>query len=292
VILFWFGIMTGSDQITLKKLTGALAADISGLGTLSTERVFSTEDLFEYINGNAELFISYNFNRLITLTYNQDESAEITIDIFDMGAPANAFGVFSHSREKVDGFISDEVESEYGGGLLTFWKGQYYISILAYPETGEKKETVRQIAKRISEMITGESTKPAIVSLLPPEGLAPSSVRYFYHHIWLNSHYFVSGENILNMGEDTEAVLAKYDLPGENKTSAVLLIVGYPDIQRSESAYRAFMKNFLPEGENGFARLADHRWAGCERKGKIITIVLNAPEKAVAERVLNRVRYK
>ncbi|MCK4890483.1 MAG: hypothetical protein KAS97_11180, partial [Candidatus Aminicenantes bacterium] len=97
MILFWFTIMAENDLRSLKTISGSLPKDISGWKKSSTEGYYTPENLFEYINGNAELFISYGFRDLITFTYKKDESTEITVDIFDMGNPANAYGVFSHS---------------------------------------------------------------------------------------------------------------------------------------------------------------------------------------------------
>ena len=284
--------MAANDLKSLKSIAGALPEDISGWKKNPTEGYYSPDNLFEYINGNAELFISYDFRNLITLTYNKDESTEITVDIFDMGNPANAYGVFSHSRENEDRFISDEIGSEYGGGLLTFWKGRFYISILVYPETEERKEIVKNIAERISKLIRGKNTKPAILSLLPSEDLAPYSIRYFHHHIWLNSHFYISGENILNLGKDTEAVLAKYYPDGKNNTPFILLLINYSDADKAGIAYRNFLTNFLPDAKQGFARLQDGLWAGSEQNGKMITIILNARDREIASALLNKVKYK
>ncbi len=284
--------MAANDLTSLKSIAGSLPSKISGWEKSSTEGFYTPENLYEYINGNAELFISYDFRNMITLIYNKDDSDEITVDIFDMGKLANAYGVFSHSRENEDRFISDEVESEYGGGLLTFWKGQYYISILAYPETEEIKMVVKQIAKRISEMIPGQSIKPVIVSQLPPDDLAPFSIRYFYHYIWLNSYSFVSSENILNLGKDTEAVLAKYYPDKENKNPTIFLLINYSDINKAKKASRSFEKNYLPDSENGFARLSDGNWAGIEQNGNMIAIVLKAPDRVYAEALLSKVKYE
>lgn len=284
--------MAANDLTSLKTISGSLPKNISGWEKSSTEQYYTPENLFEYINGNAELFISYDFRNLITFTYNKDESTEITVDIFDMGNPSNAYGVFSHSRESEDSFISDEIGSEYGGGLLTFWKGQFYISILVYPETEERKEIVRNISKRISELIPGNNIKPAILSFLPAENLSPFSIRYFHHYIWLNSHFYISGENILNLGKDTEAVLAKYYPEKENKTSTIFLLINYFDTKKAEIAVKSFLKNYLTDSENGFACLPDGNWAGIEQNGKMLTIVLNAPDREYAATLLKKVKYE
>ncbi|MEN8154461.1 MAG: DUF6599 family protein [Acidobacteriota bacterium] len=291
IILFWSNIMADKDLSALRKITGTLPEKISGWEKVSLEKYFSPENLFEYINGNAELFISYNFINMGTLSYSKDPSFKITIDIFDMGKPADAFGVFSHSRENEDNFINNNVGSEYGEGLLTFWKGQYYISILAYPDSGESKDVIKKIAEKITEQIPGTNIKPAIVSLLPGENLIPFSIRYFHHYIWLNSHYFISGENILNLGKDTEAVLAKYYLSGKNRSAAILLLVNYPSIKKAKKAYKNFLLSFIPGAKKGIIRLTNHRWTGSEQNGKIISIVLNAPDREHTRALLSKIKY-
>ncbi|MCK4890252.1 MAG: hypothetical protein KAS97_10000, partial [Candidatus Aminicenantes bacterium] len=161
-----------------------------------------------------------------------------------------------------------------------------------YPETEERKEIVRNISKMISNLIPGKNTKPSILSFLPAENLSPFSIRYFHHYIWLNSHFYISGENILNLGKDTEAVLAKYYPETENKTPTIFLLINYSDTKKSERALQSFLKNYLPDSENGFARLPNGNWAGIEQNGKMITIILNAPDRVYAAALLNKVKYK
>jgi len=282
-------MMAVIDQTPLKTVYGSLPDQISGWEKSPAARVYLPDNLFEYINGNAELFISYDFRSLITFAYTGSGSKEITVDIFDMGDPSNAYGVFAHSRETEDRFVSDEIGSEYGGGLLTFWKGPFYISVLAFPETEESKETVRTIARAVSKEIPGMSGKPPILSRLPVEDLAPFSVRYFYHHIWLNTHFFISGENILNLGRETPAVLAKY-YPDSN-TPVLLLLVDYPDMNKARIAYQHFRENFLPGPENKIVPLPGGRWGGCEQNGRVLAVVLNAPDSGYAASLLSKIKF-
>ena len=61
--------------------------------------------LFEYINGGAELYLSYGFERLISAFYQlgDDEEKSIVLDIYDMGTPLQAYGVFgANRREEAD----------------------------------------------------------------------------------------------------------------------------------------------------------------------------------------------
>ena len=89
--------MADDSETHLRSLIGALPESAEGWRKGATE-VYGPTDLFSYINGGAELYISFQFRALISQPYVRDDGAEVRLDIFDMGSAASAFGVFSHSR--------------------------------------------------------------------------------------------------------------------------------------------------------------------------------------------------
>ncbi|HLP48515.1 MAG TPA: DUF6599 family protein, partial [Candidatus Kapabacteria bacterium] len=182
-----------NTNTTLTELSTVLPTEIDGWKKAGKDTFYNPENLFKYIDGGAELYISYNFQQTLAQKYTLDEENEITVDIFDMENSFNAFGIFAHSSETPDA-AADRIGqgSEYASGLLTFWKDKFYISILAYPETAEKKNIVLKLGRALAAAIPTEGPLPPIISLLPKENLVPASTRYFYHYIWLNSHYFIS----------------------------------------------------------------------------------------------------
>ena len=151
----------GDDHtMKLQEMVQTLPETIGEWRKSSDFEVYDPESLYHYINGGAELYISYQFISLISQSYWNEEEDEIKIDIFDMGSSQSAYGVFTHSRESIDTFVDANVESEYAVGLLTFWKGRYYVSILAYPETESRKLVVQQLARQIANQIQEKSNKP------------------------------------------------------------------------------------------------------------------------------------
>ncbi len=256
-------------------LASLLPDDVKGWRTGADDQAFTPENLFDYINGGAELYLSYGFNEVLNRTYTSPDRPEIIVDIFDMGSSENAFGVFSHSREEIDDTYGQG--SHYSHGLMLFWKDRYYVSILASPETAETKETVFELARHIDNAIPGEGPLPRTLDLLPRESLNPASIRYFHHYIWLNSHYYVAGENILHIEQDTDAVLAKYGKTGANH---LLLIVEYAYDKRAREGMDGFVKHYAPElkGEP-VVQIEDGTWTGCRRTGAALAIVFNAASK-------------
>jgi len=270
---------------TLNDIGRKLPGSIGGWTRAAPPVVYTPQNLSTYIDGGAELYLSYNFRQALSLKYKTTGKDEITVDIFEMGTSADAFGVFAHSRETIDSTVGQG--SEYAAGLLTFWKDRYYVSILAYPETPAKKDVVFTLGRTIADSIEGRGTLPPIISLLPAEGLAPQSVRYFHHYIWLNSFYFVSDENVLDIGNDTPAALGTYKQGG---VGLVLLLVRYPSAARAEAAAARFRKDFLGGAPGDLREMKGGRWSGLLRRGDLIAVVFNAPAADAVRAMFIRIK--
>jgi hypothetical protein len=273
--------MTSDSEARLRAMIDVLPPSLEGWQKAEVCEVYTPDDLHRYINGGAELYISYRFETLISQPYVRDDD-EIRLDVFDMGSSASAFGVFSHSREAVDDFVAPDVESEYAGGLLTFWKGRFCASILAYPETEAKKNLVQELARRIAAQIDEASPKPAVVSLLPEADLVSHSDRFFWHHAWINDYHFFTNENLLNLGGQVEAVMAKYRPTESGRKPAVLLAVQYPDADAAAAAHTRFSAALLPAAEDGLAQQDDGNWLGCRRDDDLLIVVADAAERETA----------
>jgi hypothetical protein len=261
---------------------------VAGWAYKGEGKIYTRDNLFEYIDGGAELYLSYGFSSVLTRRYTRDGEPDIMVDVFDMTTSKNAFGVFSHSRETIDAAYGQG--SQYTRGLLLFWKDRYYVSVLASPETEASKTAVFDLARTIDAAIPGEGPLPAILDLLPSDSLVEESIRYFHHYIWLNSHYYVADENILHIDETTEAVLAKYRDRGKRW---YLLVVEYPSDGEALLARNDFVKHYLPGAGNELAaEIGDSTWAGCRGTGNVVAVVFAAPSKQVAMDTLKRVQEK
>lgn len=245
---------------------------------------YDRKTLYDYIDGGAELYLAFDFVRATTFAYTAgrgDEIDEIKVDVFDMGSPRGAFGVFAHGREAMAAEVGQG--SEYGGGLLTFWKHRWFVSVLGYPETESKRQAVYELGRAIAALIPETGEPPAILTALPKPGLVEASARTFHHHLLQNDYVFVSHENPLRIGKGTEAVLARYARQGERH---VLMLVDYPTEAAARKAQRGFLGSVL--GGATAAKQGD-RWAGLKRTGKRLVIALAAPSRQAVNQTLSEV---
>jgi hypothetical protein len=284
MVIVFAGRMTAMPE-TVSKFDTILPDTIGEYKKAGPSALYTPGNLSNYIDGGAELYISYNFQNALSLKYTDAAENEIAVDIFDMGTSLDAFGVFAHSRETIATDFGQG--SEYAAGLLTFWKDRYYVSILAYPETPARKEIIFELGRTIAEAIKNEGPLPPILALLPTENLLPETVHYFHHSIWLNSFYFVSDENVLNIANDTPAALAKYRKAG---STYFLLLVRYPDASRAEAAAGLFRLKVLGGAADGIRQMKEGSWTGLRRSGDLISVVFSAPDAATARDILAKIK--
>lgn len=245
-------------------------------------KIYGPKTLYEYINGGAELYISYGMNSVISTRFIKEGTGEIRIEIFDMHNDKNAFGVFSHTRTKNEKIYGNG--SQYFTGALIFWKGKYYISIVADDDNNIIKNTISDIAKEIEQNISKNGKEPEIINLLPAEDLVPDGFICFNHYIWLNSYYFLSNENILNIDEKCSAVISKYNIEQRRQ---YLLLINYYDIEKANTAFSSFRSHFLDNKAGGeIIKIEDGSWITGKQVGTFLIGIFNSHSKLSAEELL------
>jgi hypothetical protein len=77
---------------------------------------------------------------------------------------------------------------------------------------------------------------------LPPRDLDARSIRFLRHAQILNTHVFVSDENVFALAPDTSAALGAYRRGADR---AYLLLVDYPDATRAQAAADSARRGLL-----------------------------------------------
>lgn len=244
--------------------------------------VYDPKTIFDYIDGAGEVYRSYNFKKLLAVRYTGPGRPDLVADIFDMGKSEDAFGVFTHDVEGNETGIGND--STYKGGLLSFWKDRFFISVYTEEETEEAEKAVLTLGKRIAGAISKKGRRPEIISLLPDSQGKERSLHYFHTHLILNYHFFVSEENLLLLDRNTECVLS---VRGKDESPYYLLLVRYPEEEKALRAVKRFLKDYLPDADQDkMSRTEDGLWTAVRRKGAFLLFVFNSPEKSRARRIL------
>ena len=137
--------------------------------------VYTSSTLYEYMDGAADGFQDYD----VQAVFHRDFKAgpvDVTVDIFDMGAPENAFGVYAAERSPKYDFVTIGAEGYRNEGILNFFQDRYYVKLAAFGEGADA--ALQQFAAAISERAGGEKGFPALLLKLPDAGRKPRTERY------------------------------------------------------------------------------------------------------------------
>lgn len=272
-------------------------------------RTITAENIFEYMDGAGELYIGYRFDRLEVTEYEAPGEKSIVVEVYFMKTPDDAFGLLSldWGGETVDlkSGSSEDVRKQtvwpdalYGEGLLRLSSDKIYARILAERETSRSKQAVLTLGRAIVKDAP-DSSYPALLHQLP-EALWPEwkqrrgVTSYFRSHLVLNSLYYLSQENIFDLGYETEAAMTQYEResPLGIKRFRVLLIQ-YPDPGAARQALAHFRSIYLSdqpssstETRNFFS--VEDGWLGYRLNGLLATFIFECPDKETAEAVMDQ----
>jgi hypothetical protein len=267
----------------LGKLRGELPDSVAGWTAEGEGTVYDTESIYSYIDGHAEVYLAYDMRRCLARRY-RGPGAEvgISVDVFEMSTPADAFGVFTHDRDGDP--VAIGMDGLFRYGWLSFWKGPFFVSVYAEEDSEASRAAVLELGNAVAGAIQSAGERPSIVQALPTNGLDPSSVRFLHSHQILNSHLWLSDDDVFQLTRDTPAALGRYRREG---AAAYLLIVDYPDASRLDTARRTFAEEFLNgSAEAGPARQDDDGWFAVAVEGRRLAGVLAAESPNVAAALL------
>lgn len=143
--------------------------------------LFTADNLYERINGRAELYLAYDVVSLTTATFEDktDIGRFIELSVFDMGNPTNAFGIFS--VERFQGYPPLDLGrmSYHSDSNVYIWKGKYYITIVTSDSTDEFKQMSLDLGRLVTATLVDSGERVWGLSALPQDYLITDSVQYF-----------------------------------------------------------------------------------------------------------------
>lgn len=185
LMFIWSGISSGSTAIE-----SLLPKDIpEGWALIDGPHLYTRKTLFEHVNGQAELFFKYGFQKSAFGVYQNLKNREnqIELDVYDMGNVLQAFGIFSRFRyEDRPGRVG--LDSYLDDRSLLFYKGKYFVMLYA---TESNPSVLKQWGMKIASRIVDPSLPPKEIGYFPKKKLKAGSIQYFPEG--LLGHQFLKG---------------------------------------------------------------------------------------------------
>jgi hypothetical protein len=157
----------------LALLPDAVDAAIKPSGTPQ----FYSSDLWQYMDGGADVYLNYGLAAMVHREY-KCGGLEINADIFDMGQPLNAFGIYAAERSPDYHFIAMGAEGYSGDFVLNFLQDRFYIKFSGFGDPAKAAPVLERLAQFVSERIGPDKALPAVLGLFPQQNLVAHSQKY------------------------------------------------------------------------------------------------------------------
>jgi len=219
-------------------------------------RAYDPASLFEYIDGAAEAYISYDFKELVVGNYLHGASkATMTVEIYDMGTSLDAFGIYSAERSPESRFLAVGVQGYLEEGSLNFLAGRYYVKLLGYEGGDRTVAYLNSYAASIVSKIKDPAALPVLLKAFPAEGLAANSEKYIARNFM--------GFKFLNRGYE-----ASYKRDAQEFTA---FVIEARSAEEGAAILKQFVDQFAKSGSVGKAG------AGYRIKDAYLKNILVAP---------------
>jgi hypothetical protein len=166
---------------------------------------FGPEDLFDYLNGAAERYLSYGFVQALHVRYEieGDDRSGITLDLYNMGSDQGAFGIYSMGRRRDSPAFDWGTEGSVAANAAQAFQGRIFVHGVADYDEESAVSTMHGMIRAVTGKIPGEGSWPAVLDPLPDHGLVARSEKYVATD--LLGHSFLPG-----------GVLATYRIGGHD----------------------------------------------------------------------------
>lgn len=215
-------------------------SDMEGINILLPEQVgdwkkhekaltYEGDDLFLYINGGAEIYQEFGFDKVIVQDYKNETSGTISIEIYKMDSSLSAYGIFTFKSGSAGRSLDFGQEVLLEDYYLNMRKGPYLITLTGFDESESTIQGLQNLGREIYRRITETGGIPDVVRLLPEKELISQSVKFFKGPLALyNSHRFVP-EDVFRL---------KVGARGDYTDGSSLFIFEYQDPDKAQEVFQ------------------------------------------------------
>lgn len=216
-----------------------------GWKVADTLRVFTGRELYDYINGGADLFLEYGFEEVAAGEYLTPGGKTIFINIYRMRDSDAAFGIFSVTR-RVE-YLPVEIgtmgaRTDY---QQVFCHGSYYIEAQAMETDSLTMRSMGEFCRAVDKKLEAEPNELPEALRYLPANRPPTDYEVFVRGpLGLNTRKYLSDENIFALSDSVPGVLVSNRMFEDLPEPQTILVVNYPDSAIAESVFGALQEYY------------------------------------------------
>jgi len=217
------------------------SATVPGWSSAGKLQRFVLDDLYELVDGQADSFFAYGFEEVVVRDYENAAGETVRIEVWRLATPADAYGLFSVTRAGQPVALGNGGDGD-AGRRLDFWQDRYLVRLFAASPLDDA--SLQSLALAVSAKLPDGGAEPRLLELLPADGMVEGTEVFFHSEISIQDRLWLGGQNVLGLGPNTEAVLARY-------TSAEglgwLLLAEYPNSAQAKASLQDLEAASIPD---------------------------------------------
>jgi len=275
----------GIEEIDLLSL---VSVQISGWEEKDAALMSKTKAMSKYMGNEAKLYMAYKLKRLATKKYRSENSLPMLVEVYEFDSSENAYGMYSFDT------VGDKQDigqgAVYGHGLLRFWKDKLLVRVVAAEEYAKLEKDVLLFGRQVDSKILTTGSMPHLLSLLPKERIIQNSLHFFHTNICLNNIFYIPESTTLGLSEQTDALMARYDLG--SKQPPLLLLIDYPNVTAATTAFTEFGALYFqgeslhPERRINIMKMGVEQYASITLVENFVMLVFDAQNPDVCKKLV------
>jgi hypothetical protein len=218
-----------------------LFPEITGWKVHEDEKVYTSGDLWELINGAADIFLSYYFQDLHIAEYTKKDLI-IRVELYRHSSLANTYGIYTAERMPDYPQVPVGSQGYKSQGVVNFMTGNYYVKIMSAGVKEVDENTLALVAEKVDAQLAQPKGLPEEIKLLPAEGMVSLSDSYI-------------AQNFLGYSFFRSAFSARYGNQGEIQLFIIRLTP--EEIQKMLDQYKALVKEDKIQQKEGYYVIQD-----------------------------------
>ncbi|HVN57991.1 MAG TPA: DUF6599 family protein [Bacteroidales bacterium] len=217
--------------------------ELEGYRKVSSYPAYTPENLWDFIDGAADNYLSHGFEELTVAEYEKGKNA-IKLEVYRLHDNISAFGIYSTERSSGFRFLNIGSQGYRTEDALNFFKGRYYVKIRTNAKSTRVRQMLEPLAVKVADAITGEASMPKTLLDFPEAGKKSNEETYISEGVL--GHEFLKG-----------AFRATYELSDLNFSIFILDFKNPEDCRKTIGTYLAKCKMDPDNSSSGKYVLSD-----------------------------------
>ncbi len=143
--------------------------------------LYDKENLFDRIDGEAELYFPYGFEVLAYARYANRQNPQVAVDadVYKMGSLLDAFGMYANYRRNDDAAVKIGAEGTVSASQLFFYQDRYLVRIQATGASLPNQDFFLACARAIAQNLPQNTGRPVELEAFTIPAVAQESERYY-----------------------------------------------------------------------------------------------------------------